>query len=142
MSTLTALKYCGVLVLYTLAAGVGYDFYAAWQKWHKKGKVSYFLGDMLVLTIFGAGLVWVIVDLGGVVRFYVFLAVFCGMLGYMAVLHKIVFRIFWQVLKWGSAVTERVMLPWRRLGQRIRKKIKKNLKNFRKTSGNSTENDI
>lgn len=67
---------------------------------------------------------------------------FCGVLGYMAVLHKIVFRIFWQVLKWGSAVTERVILPWRRLGQRIRKKIKKNLKNFRKTSGNSTENDI
>ena len=81
MSTLTALKYCGVLVLYTLAAGVGYDFYAAWQKGHKKGKVSYFLGDMLVLTFFGAGLVWVIVDLGGVVRFYVFLAVFCGVLG-------------------------------------------------------------
>ena len=108
----------------------------------QKGKVSYFLGDMLVLTIFGAGLVWVIVDLGGVVRFYVFLAVFCGVLGYMTVLHKIVFRIFWQVLKWVSAVTERVMLPWRRLGQRIRKKIKKNLKNFRKTSGNSTENDI
>lgn len=145
MSIWTALKYCLVIFSYSFLAGLLYNVVYYRQKAYKYGKIGCFIGDLLAMGLLGAGIIWLIIDLGGVFRWYVLGAAFLGVISYYFLLHRIILRLYKRIGRGLSSIWHICTWPLQKIRSCIKKsykKVKKNQKKIAQTSGNYPEDAI
>ena len=145
MSIWTALKYCLVIFSYTFLAGLLYDVVYYRQKAYKYGRIGCFITDLLAMGLLGAGIIWLIIDLGGVFRWYVSGAILLGMVSYYFLLHRIILCLYKRIGHILSSIWRICISPLTKTKRCIKKnykKVKKNQKKIAQTSGNSPEDAI
>lgn len=145
MSIITALNYCLWLIGYMFLAGAVYDIFYFKQKTGKYGKIRRFISDFAAVGILSTGWVWMIIELGGVFRWYVIASSILGIGCYYFLFHKLIWCVYTWLGRILGQIWRLLTLPMRKIGGGIKKsykKLKKNRKKFIQNTGNSAEDVI